>query len=115
MQRTFRLLLALIVVTAAVAYTSGASLACDSRRMHNPIERNNRLKPEVVPQAADVYYDSSPPLQEKPRSDLPIMLAIGVAGTAIMVLLRRRKASMLVMGASLAGLCAAIGYFWNSL
>lgn len=126
MKRYLRMFLAFSVVFLAMAFcNAGLVLACDEAAIrynmeeespesaHTVAESKGTLKcgtrsPEALPLKC-----ASPPLREKPQSFGPIVWAVAVAGTAIVMILRRRKASMLVLGASLAGLFVAIGYLWS--
>ena len=125
MQRIIRTLLTLIMAIGAVTCCGVCvTFACDEAAINYNMEEipvrannNNCFRPlnyGTKSPEATMYKCASPALRAKPLdSPGPIIWAVTIASLGIAMILRKRKASMLVLGASLSGLFAAIGYLWK--
>lgn len=126
MKPYLQMFLILSFVFSALAFCNvGVASACDESGFEvepKPIpapakatnEQNGRFLKCGSSMEAREYTCASEPLREKPRPSAgPIIWAVALAGTAIVIILRKRKASMMILGASLVGLFAAIGYLWR--
>jgi len=133
-------MLMIAIAVIAFAGTTQASLACDEHSsltlkkpdsqvqttdsqaqeadpIRSPIAKKpNQMQEATLPceieEGKSLYKVVSPPLREKPaHSALPVAAAL-VSGIAMLGLLRKKRSSIMIVGCSLAALCAAIGFLW---